>query len=105
MRRPAEAIRDLFFYKTLQPSRERLHQLVIEEMAIGGMWTPARASAAGRRAARPCQSTVRAKYRVWLGRRRLTRTNSEKKMRRPQCRRDVEDIWIAIVSMFSCIDG
>ncbi len=37
MRRAAEAIRDLFFYKTLQPSRERLQPFVMLKIAMGGM--------------------------------------------------------------------
>ncbi len=83
MRRAAEAIRDLFFYKTLQPSRERLQPFVMLKIAMGGTVRPSAAWRARTRAALRCQSTLREKNAAWLGRRRLTRTNSEKKTRRP----------------------
>jgi hypothetical protein len=65
---------------------QRLHLLVMLKIAIGGTVRPSAAWRARRRAALPCQRTVRAKKRAWLGRRRLTLTNSEKKMRRPWLR-------------------
>ena len=58
--------------------------LVIEKIAIGGTVRPSAAWRARRRAALPCHSSVRVKKAAWAGRRRLTLTNSEKKMRRPR---------------------
>ena len=63
--------------------------------------SPALASRARTRAALPCQSTVHAKKSARLGRRRLTRTNSEKKMRRPRLRVEVADVRVAMVSWIS----
>ena len=97
MRHAAEAIRDLFFYKTLQPSKERLHLFVMLKMAMGGTVSPSRALRARRRAALPFQRMVRAKNIAWLGCLRLTRTNSEKKMRRPWLSFEVADIYRAMV--------
>jgi integrase len=62
----------------------RLHPLVIEKIAIGGTRIPSwRAARAQRRAAAVCHTTVRVKNAACAGRRRLTRTKSEKSMRRP----------------------
>ena len=55
-------------------------------------------SAARRRAAAACQKMVRAKNSAWLGCRRLTRTNSEKKTRRPRLSFAVADICTAMVA-------
>jgi len=68
---------------------------------MGGTVRPSAAWRARTRATPPCQSTVLAKKRAWLGRRRLTLMNSEKKMRRPKLRRVVADIWIAMRAIVS----